>query len=230
MEWLVTPDRTVHAIESRKALDAFMKQRGIDWKTAGNLRQLLRFNKVGNDRCDANDRSDRHEAGGKGNKYYRFEDVSWFYHPGVSTAVPLFGSSRGSKTAQKSSKNHDSGDIYDVDKTMTAERYFNMMTTTFQQWRLSGQQPHSSASSLSQRGGSSSDPAPASRTAGQKRTYVEVLSSEEVGSEEELGSDVVAAEDFGAARLRPGTCKFFMIPLSSVVGWPVRFCIFRHAA
>ena len=72
-----------------------------------------------------------------------------------------------------------------------------MMTTTFQQWRLSGQQPHSSASSLSQRGGSSSEPA--SRTAGQKRTYVEVLSSEEVGSEEELGSDVVAAEDFGAA-------------------------------
>jgi hypothetical protein len=34
------------------------------------------------------------------------------------------------KTAKRSSKHHDSGDVYDVDRTMTAERYFEMMTTT----------------------------------------------------------------------------------------------------
>ena len=68
MPWLVIPERTVHDIASREALDVFVKQRDIPAKIAGNLRQLLRFTKVGNDRCDANDRSDRHEAGGKGNK------------------------------------------------------------------------------------------------------------------------------------------------------------------
>jgi hypothetical protein len=34
------------------------------------------------------------------------------------------------KTAQKKSKNHERGTVYDVDVTMTAERYFELMTTT----------------------------------------------------------------------------------------------------
>jgi hypothetical protein len=90
MPMLVIPERTVHTIIDRAALADLVQRRKLGWKLHGNLRQLLGFDAVGADR------NKRGEAGGKGleNKYYRFEDVSWFYNPEVATAVPLFGSQR----------------------------------------------------------------------------------------------------------------------------------------
>jgi len=81
---LVLPNRTIRHCADRDAVPASK----FGWKLAGNLRQLLSFDVV------SADRTCRHEAGGKGNKYYRGEDTSWFYNPAVSTAVPLFGSIR----------------------------------------------------------------------------------------------------------------------------------------
>ena len=79
---LVLPNHRIRRCRSRDDVPASE----FGGKLAGNLRQLLGFDIVG---CD---RSKRFEAGGTGNKFYRFEDVSWFHHPDVSTAVPLFGS------------------------------------------------------------------------------------------------------------------------------------------
>ena len=79
---LVLPDRRIRRCRDRDDVPASE----FGWKLAGNLRQLLGYDIVGSDR------SQRFEAGGTGNKFYRFEDVSWFHHPDVSTAVPLFGS------------------------------------------------------------------------------------------------------------------------------------------
>ena len=47
---LVTPERTVHFIESRDALKAFAESRRprIDAKQEGNLRQLLGFDRTAN--------------------------------------------------------------------------------------------------------------------------------------------------------------------------------------
>ena len=86
----MTPERTVHAIPDRAALAHFVQIRKLGGKLHGNLRQLLGFDSVGPGR------KQRREAGVKGleNKYYRFEDVTWFYNADVSTAVPLFGSHR----------------------------------------------------------------------------------------------------------------------------------------
>ena len=90
---LVTPERIVHKIPDRAALADLVQRHKLGWKLHGNLRQLLGFDKVGAGR------KQRGEAGIPGltgieNKYYRFEDVTWFYNAEVSTAVPLFGSQR----------------------------------------------------------------------------------------------------------------------------------------
>ena len=55
---LVTPQMTAHAIPDRAALQRFVDERSyIGWQLHGNLRQLMRIDKVGGDRHQ------RHEAG-----------------------------------------------------------------------------------------------------------------------------------------------------------------------
>ena len=85
MRMLVTPERIVHTIPDRAALADLVQSHKLGWKLHGNLRQLLGFDKVGAGR------QQRREADGTGieNMYYRFEDVTWFYHADVSTALPL---------------------------------------------------------------------------------------------------------------------------------------------
>lgn len=83
---LVLPDGTIRHCRARSDFKTFVEERRIDGKLAGNLRQLLGFEKVGADR------DVRFEAGGTGNKYRNLEDAVWWHHAQVATAVPLFGS------------------------------------------------------------------------------------------------------------------------------------------
>ena len=90
MQVLVTPERTVWHMESRSDLKAYTDAHKIGWKLAGNLRQLLGYDKV----CTHGDnaRSGRSKA----SQYFLLSSATWMYRVDDSVVIALFGSQKAS--------------------------------------------------------------------------------------------------------------------------------------
>ena len=84
---LVAPDWRVWFIASdsedarRASLRQLVDALGIDWKLAGNLRQLVGLDEVGNDRMC------RRAASG----WHLLEDLQWVHDTASGRAIPLCG-------------------------------------------------------------------------------------------------------------------------------------------
>ena len=82
--WLVTPESTILRIRSLVALEGLIDARNLDFKIAGNLRQLLGFTAVGSDRRT------RHRAG----QWFNLEAIQWMLSEQSGLVVPLMGTMR----------------------------------------------------------------------------------------------------------------------------------------
>lgn len=81
MPALLSPTWRVYFVTDEPALEALIKELQIEWRLAGNLRQLCAFRKVGDDRGG---RSTCHG-------WHLFESVQFVVNTATNTIVPVVG-------------------------------------------------------------------------------------------------------------------------------------------
>ena len=79
---LVGPDRTIRKLSGPPCLAAYVAEKNLDGKLAGNLRQL----------CGYDVRNDGWCSKTRGDHYLIDENVTWLWRPETTEYMPLFGS------------------------------------------------------------------------------------------------------------------------------------------